>query len=75
MIEKAIDLQLKQTFQSHLHETQVHVTRLEEILSEEVDNTQPLKCKVLAALADEAEDMIEDATDESVHDAALIAAA
>jgi ferritin-like metal-binding protein YciE len=34
-----------------------------------------VKCKVIASLADEAEDMIKDASDDSVRDAALIAAA
>ena len=75
MIEKATDTQLKQAFQSHLQETQVHVTRLQQILREENNDAEPLKCKVLAALVSEAEDMIKDATDTSVRDAALIAAA
>ena len=35
MIEKATDVQLKQAFQSHLQETRVHVTRLEDILRQE----------------------------------------
>ena len=75
MIENATDIQLKQAFQSHLQETRVHVTRLEKILLEETDDDSSVKCKVLPALVAEAEDMIKDATDESVRDAALIAAA
>ena len=75
MIEKATDTQLKQAFQSHLQETRVHVTRLQQILQAEKQDTEPLKCKVLAALVSEAEDMIKDASDPSVRDAALIAAA
>lgn len=75
MIEKATDPQLKQAFQSHLQETQVHVTRLQQILSEETKPADAIKCKVLAALVTEAEDMIKDAKDESVRDVALIAAA
>jgi len=35
MIAKATDDQLKQAFQSHLQETRVHVTRLEDILRQE----------------------------------------
>ncbi len=35
----------------------------------------PIKCKVLSALVSEAEDMIKDATDLTVRDVALIAAA
>ncbi|HEY2392530.1 MAG TPA: ferritin-like domain-containing protein [Candidatus Angelobacter sp.] len=75
MIEKATDVQLKQAFQSHLQETHVHVTRLQQILKEENHDAEAIKCKVLAALVSEAEDMIKDASDDSVRDAALIAAA
>ncbi len=75
MIEKATDVQLKQAFQSHLQETRVHVTRLQDILREELREAEPIKCKVLSALVTEAEDMIKDATDLTVRDVALIAAA
>jgi len=75
MIEKATDVQLKQAFQSHLQETRVHKTRLQKILNEELQNADPIKCKVLSALVTEAEDLIKDATDPSVRDVALIAAA
>jgi ferritin-like metal-binding protein YciE len=74
MIVEATDPQLKQAFQSHLQETMVQVSRLEEILQECTGEAEPLKCGVLAALITEAEDMIKDATDDSVRDAALIAA-
>jgi ferritin-like metal-binding protein YciE len=75
MIEKATDGQLKQALQSHLQETHVHMTRLQHILNEEIQSAESIKCKVLSALVSEAEDMIKDATDASVRDAALIAAA
>ena len=75
MIEKATDPQLKQAFQSHLQETRVHVTRLQDILRQENHEIDAIKCKVLSALVTEAEDMIKDATDLTVRDVALIAAA
>jgi ferritin-like metal-binding protein YciE len=75
MIEKSTDVQLKQAFQSHLQETKVHVTRLQNILREENHETDAIKCKALSALVSEAEDMIKDATDLTVRDVALIAAA
>jgi ferritin-like metal-binding protein YciE len=75
MVEKATDPQLKEPFQAHLEETEVQVNRLEEILQEATGDASAIKCKVLAALVEEAEDMIKDASDESVRDAALIAAA
>lgn len=75
MVEKATDPQLKEAFQAHLEETEVQVNRLEEILQEATGDVSAVKCKALAALVEEAEDMIKDASDESVRDAALIAAA
>jgi ferritin-like metal-binding protein YciE len=75
MIDKATDVQLKQAFQSHLQETEGHVTRVEEILRECTDDTDTVKCKVLAALVTEAEDAMKDAEDTSVRDVSLIASA
>lgn len=75
MIEKATDTQLKDALQSHLQETEVQIARLQQILQEATGEAKEIKCKVLSALAEEAEDMIKDASDESVRDAALIAAA
>jgi ferritin-like metal-binding protein YciE len=75
MIEKATDVQLKQAFQSHLQETRIHVTRLQDILRDEHGETDEIKCKALSALVTEAEDLVKDATDLTVRDVALIAAA
>ena len=75
MIEIATDTQLKQTFHSHLQETEVQVLRVEQILREVTGEAKSTVCKVVAALVDEGDDMIKDASDESVRDAALIAAA
>ena len=75
MIEKATDPDLKNAFQTHLQETRGHVSRLKQILNEVTGEAKSIKCKALAALVTEAEDMIKDATDESVRDAALITAA
>lgn len=74
MIEKAIDTQLKQAFQSHLQETQMQVKRLEQILGETVGEAKSVKCKVMPALVTETEDMVRDAADDAVRDAALISA-
>lgn len=81
MITHAADEQLRQAFQSHLQETEVHIQRLENILAEQkghdpaIDATGPEKCKAIAALRTEAEELIVDARDAWVRDAALIAAA
>jgi ferritin-like metal-binding protein YciE len=55
MMEKATDTQLKQAFQSHLQETEVQVSRIEQILREATGEAKSIKCKVLAALVDEAD--------------------
>jgi len=75
MVSKATDLELKQTFQTHLRETEVQITRLKQILNEELKAADAINCKVISALVTEAEDMITDTKDNSVRDAALIAAA
>ena len=81
MITHANDEQLRQAFQAHLQESEVHVKRLEQILAEhrhahaDAGTTAPTKCKVLTALKAETEDMMVDARDAWVRDAALIAVA
>jgi ferritin-like metal-binding protein YciE len=75
MIESARDVQLRQAFQSHMQETRLQVQRLEEILETQTGEARDVKCKVMAALATEAEDLVKDAVDDSVRDAALISAA
>jgi ferritin-like metal-binding protein YciE len=74
MIDKALDTQLKQAFQSHLQETRMHVQRLEQILNQAAGEAKSVKCKVMAALVTETEDMVKDAADDAVRDAALISA-
>jgi len=74
MIDKSTDVQLRQAFQSHLQETRMQAQRLEQILNETAGEAKDVKCKVLAALVTETEDMVKDAADEDVRDAALISA-
>jgi ferritin-like metal-binding protein YciE len=75
MIEKATDPQLKQALDQHLQETRGHITRLEQILQSATGDVKSKKNKGLAALITEGEDLIEDASDDSVRDAGIIAAA
>ncbi len=81
MVERATDEQLRAAFQSHLQESEVHVTRLKQILSEAkavdpaITSVDAIRCKSIGALVEESNDMILDARDASVRDAALIAAA
>jgi ferritin-like metal-binding protein YciE len=74
MIDKASDPQLKQGLQTHLQETEGHVSRVQSILQQCTGDASTETCKVMAALATEGSDMIKDAGDPSVCDAAIIAA-
>jgi len=79
MVVRASDQHLRQAFQSHVHETETHVKRLEQILSEHkktdpsVTSIAPGKCKAMNALVAETEDLVTDARDAWVRDAGLIA--
>ena len=75
MIEKATDPELKRALDTHLQETRQHVARLEQILQSAAGNVDSKKNKGMAALITEGEDLIKDASDESVRDAGIIAAA
>jgi len=75
MIEKASDSQLKRALDTHLQETKGHVARLEQILRSEEGDVESKKNKGIAALITEGEDLIKDASDDSVRDAGIIAAA
>lgn len=75
MIEKASDPQLKSALDTHLQETRGHVARLEQILQSAAGDVDSTKNKGMAALITEGEDLIKDASDESVRDAGIIAAA
>lgn len=81
LVVRATDEELQQAFRTHLLETEEHIRRLERLLADQKrknpasDATGPQKCKVMGAMTNEAEEMIMDARDAWVRDAALIAAA
>jgi ferritin-like metal-binding protein YciE len=75
MADAAMSANLKQAFQSHLAETEGHVSRLETIFRQ--IGTQPNRetCQAMKGLISEGEEMIDATGDSAVKDAALIAAA
>ncbi|GAA3755484.1 YciE/YciF ferroxidase family protein [Terriglobus aquaticus] len=73
MIEKSSDTQLKQAFQSHLQESELHVDKVKQLLSQQEDSDSQT-CKVIHALVTEAQDTIKDVNDPDVLDVALIGA-
>jgi len=68
--------ELKNAFNTHLTETEEHVSRLEQVFEAIGEKATAKKCEAMAGLAKEAEELIE-STDEGteVRDVALISAA
>ncbi|MDB6135551.1 MAG: ferritin-like protein [Verrucomicrobiales bacterium] len=75
MADAASDPDLKAAFETHLAETGVHVSRLEEVLSLVGADTGEEKCKGMEGLLKEARSLMEEEADPEVLDAGLIVAA
>jgi ferritin-like metal-binding protein YciE len=75
MIEKASDSDLKKGFQTHLRETQGHVTRLEKVFAMYGLEAKGVNCPAIDGILEEASEIAGDIDDKKVLDAALIAAA
>lgn len=76
MIEHASDTQLKQAFQSHLQETEVHVTRLEQLIPEVNEgDLADKKDPITTALIGSGENIVSESDEGPVRDAGLIATA
>ncbi len=75
MIQHAEDAQLKQAFQSHLQETEQHVTRLETLLGELMGSADDKKDPILTAIVGSGENITKETSSGPVRDAGLIATA
>ena len=76
MIDHADDTQLKQAFQSHLQETETHVTRLEQLISEVNDNdVDDKKDPIITAIIGSGENITKESDPGAVRDAGLVATA
>ncbi len=75
MIDAAEDTQLQQAFQSHMQESEVHVTRIEQILQDLNGEVDDKKCAVTAALIAAGANIISESETGPVRDAGLIASA
>jgi ferritin-like metal-binding protein YciE len=74
MIEQATDTQLKQAFQSHLQETEIHVTRLKDILSRMNDGgLDDTRDPITTALVGSGAKIVKESEAGAVRDAGLIA--
>jgi|SRR5580658_6806908 ferritin-like metal-binding protein YciE len=74
-VDSAIDPELHQVLQEHQRESETHSARLRDILARITGAADPLKCRVIYALFDEAEDLLKSMSHESVRNALLIGAA
>jgi ferritin-like metal-binding protein YciE len=75
MIEKAGDPQLKQAFQTHLTQTKNQVKRVEQVFQMHAAEAKAIKCPAIDGIIEEAEEIMGDAKDAEVLDAAALAAA
>ncbi len=75
MVKNASDSKLKQAFEDHLNVTKEQKSRLEEICKELDFSPKGETCKAMEGLIKEAESFIEEAEDDEVMDAGLIAEA
>ncbi len=75
MIEHAEETQLKQAFQSHLQETRNHVTRLQRLLRDLMNDPTDKKDPILAAIVGSGENITKETDSGAVRDSGLIASA
>jgi ferritin-like metal-binding protein YciE len=75
MIDKVTEPQLKQAFQTHLAETRNHVRRLEQVFEMHGEPVKAVTCPAIDGIVDEAEEIMSDASDPEVLDAAALASA
>lgn len=75
MIEVSTEAELQRALETHLEETRGHVSRLVGILKADTGKSRSKKCKGMSAVIAEGQNVITEATDDSVRDAGIISAA
>jgi ferritin-like metal-binding protein YciE len=75
MIDKAANRDLKSGLQKHLHETQGHVKRLQQVFKLRDEEPQGVRCIAIDGLLREGDAVMGEIDNETVMDAAIIAAA
>lgn len=75
MIAKVTDPQLKQAFQTHLAETRNHVSRVEQVFQMHGESPKAVTCPAIDGIISEANEIMGDASDPEVLDAAALASA
>jgi ferritin-like metal-binding protein YciE len=75
MASKVTDPQLQSAFLGHLAETEIHIKRLEQVFEMHGEKPKAATCPAIDGIVTEAEDILADASDPEVLDAAALAAA
>jgi len=75
MAKGATSDELREAFESHLEETEGHVTRLERVFELLDEKPRGKHCAGIAGIIEEGSDMMEEDAEDAVMDAALIAGA
>jgi ferritin-like metal-binding protein YciE len=75
MIAKVHDPMLKQDFENHLGETKTHIKRLEQVFQRVGESPKAIACPAIDGIIEEADEILGDAKDNDVIDAAAAAAA
>jgi ferritin-like metal-binding protein YciE len=75
MIQKVSDPQLKAGFQTHLAETKNQIKRLEQVFQMHGETPKASTCPAIDGIVEEANEIMSDASDPEVLDAAALAAA
>jgi ferritin-like metal-binding protein YciE len=70
MISKVSDQQLQSAFLTHLAETEHHLERVEQVFTMHGEAVKATTCPAIDGIIDEAEEIMKDATDPEVLDAA-----
>jgi ferritin-like metal-binding protein YciE len=75
MIDKVSDPQLKSGFQTHFVETRNQIKRLEQVFEMHGETPKAVTCPAIDGIIEEANEVMSDASDPEVLDAAALAAA
>jgi ferritin-like metal-binding protein YciE len=75
MAKKAQSSELRDAFETHLEETENHVSRIEQVFESVGEALKRKKCKGMEGIVDEGAEMAGDQADSEALDAALIASA
>lgn len=75
MVQRSTEPQLKQGFQNHLRESEIHVKRLEQVFRKLNVKAKGVDCPAIDGIIEEANEVAGEVSNKAVLDAALIAAA